>query len=105
MHAHETFPVRCHCIVINSVGVLQFHTHKRRTTYDRVWLKTNRKNPVLTYPVFYFVPPVLYLWDLVSVFTKMGEVFLPVSVESCFYLELTCIYFVFIPFSIYVRYV
>jgi hypothetical protein len=29
MHAHETFPGRCHCIVIDCVGVLQIHSQTK----------------------------------------------------------------------------
>ena len=69
-------------------------------------LKTDRKNPVPTRSVFYFIPPVfVFVGSRFRIYRNGRGVFLPVSAGYRFHPELTCIYSVFHPFSIYMRYV
>jgi len=59
-------------------------------------LPTDGKNPILTCPIFYFVPPVsVFVGSRIRIYGNERGVFPSVSAESCFHPELTRIYPVF----------
>jgi len=63
-----------------------------------VVLKTDRKNPVPTHPIFYFVPSVsVFVGSCFRIYRNRRGVFPSISPESRFHPELTRIYSVFHP--------